>query len=115
MSRREEISEREKQRRARQRKASRPFCALAPFPVENEHKSAGARASTRPYRDNEPLRFYRPKRLAALLGVHLTTVWRWRKLGILPPPIELSPGVRGWTERQIGEVIDARQAGAGDA
>jgi predicted DNA-binding transcriptional regulator AlpA len=61
-----------------------------------------------------PLRFYRPGRLAELLDVDDATIWRWRKSGILPPPSEISPGIRGWTEEQIRELIEQRR-GAADA
>jgi predicted DNA-binding transcriptional regulator AlpA len=57
-----------------------------------------------------PLRLYRPGRLARLFDVHMTTIWRWQQNGTLPPPVEISPGIRGWPEGQIRELMEKRQA-----
>jgi predicted DNA-binding transcriptional regulator AlpA len=56
-----------------------------------------------------PLKIYRPHRLAALLDIDATTLWRWRKAGIVPPPVEIGPGIRGWTEAMVGEMLQRRQ------
>ncbi|MGF1620179.1 MAG: helix-turn-helix transcriptional regulator [Rhodomicrobiaceae bacterium] len=56
-----------------------------------------------------PLRLYRITRLAALLDVHITTIWRWVQEGILPQPIEISPGVRGWPEPVLVAWLDKLQ------
>lgn len=55
-------------------------------------------------RDAHPLRLFRPTRLARLLGVDASTIWRWRRDGVLPPPVEVG-GITGWTEEQIREVL----------
>jgi predicted DNA-binding transcriptional regulator AlpA len=58
-------------------------------------------------------RFYRIGRLAELLDVDPSTIWRWYvREHILPPPIELSPGVRGWTEDQLEELFRQRREAA---
>lgn len=35
--------------------------------------------------------FWRPSEVAEILGTHRTTVYRWAKSGILPPPVYLTP------------------------
>jgi hypothetical protein len=54
---------------------------------------------------DHPLQLYRPGRLARLLDVHLTTLWRWRKDGLLPPPVQVGPNVRGWTYEQVAHLL----------
>jgi predicted DNA-binding transcriptional regulator AlpA len=51
----------------------------------------------------------RPVALATLLGVSRSTILRWRKDGVLPPPRELGPGVTGWSRREIDEWIESRR------
>lgn len=77
--------------------------------------SAGEPGRARPPFDPDahPLRLYRPRRLAHLLDVDESTVWRWRKSGVLPPPVEIG-GVRGWTEAQL-QAVFARRREAADA
>ena len=58
--------------------------------------------------DSHPLRLIRPSRLAELLDVNPSTIWRWRKAGILPPPSRVG-GVEGWTEPVIQELLDQRR------
>ena len=48
-------------------------------------------------------KFLRQKEVAKLLGISTTTLWRWRKAGIIPQPIYLSGQVVGWRM----SVIDA--------
>ena len=47
-----------------------------------------------------PLRLYRTHRLAELFDVNPSTIWKWRKRGILPEPICFG-GVHAWTEPQL--------------
>lgn len=53
-----------------------------------------------------PLRFYRPTRLALLFDVDPSTIWRWEQTGVLPPFVDLGPGVRGLTEEMLKEHLD---------
>lgn len=65
-----------------------------------------------------PFRFYRPTRLAKLFDVDVSTIWRWEKDGILPPAVQIGPGVRGWTEDRLKKLLDERRReaeGATDA
>jgi predicted DNA-binding transcriptional regulator AlpA len=55
-------------------------------------------------RECHPLRLFRPTRLARLLGVDPSTIWRWRKTGVLPPPVEIG-GIIGWTEEMLRDVL----------
>jgi predicted DNA-binding transcriptional regulator AlpA len=56
-----------------------------------------------------PLKIYRPHRLAQLLAIDPATLWRWwAKSGILPPPIEFTPGVHGWTEEEVSAFLQSR-------
>jgi predicted DNA-binding transcriptional regulator AlpA len=55
-----------------------------------------------------PLRIYRPTRLARLIDCDLSTIWRWRKTGVLPPPIQIG-GVLGWTEDQLKQLFQERR------
>lgn len=62
----------------------------------------------RPLQRPNPFRLYRTERLAELFDVDPSTIWRWRKSGELPPPVEIG-GVHGWTEEQLREVIERRR------
>jgi predicted site-specific integrase-resolvase len=55
-----------------------------------------------------PLRLYRPSRLAKLLDVNPSTLWRWRKNGVLPAPVCIG-GVHGWTHDQIAKLLSNRE------
>lgn len=41
-------------------------------------------------------KFLRQKEVAELLGISTTTLWRWRRAGIMPQPMALSGQVIGW-------------------
>lgn len=56
---------------------------------------------------SSPHRLYRPKRLAELLDVNLSTLWRWRQRGVLPPPVKIG-GIVGWTETQVAKLLQER-------
>jgi predicted DNA-binding transcriptional regulator AlpA len=60
-------------------------------------------------RVSSKLHIIRPKRLAELFDVNMTTIWRWRKAGVLPPPVQIGPGIKGWTEDEIAELIEQRR------
>lgn len=34
-------------------------------------------------------------------GVHRTTIWRWAAKGLLPKPVQLSPGTSRWIREEI--------------
>jgi len=43
----------------------------------------------------------RPSELARRLSVDRSTLWRWVKNRTLPPPINISPQVKGWRQSDI--------------
>jgi predicted DNA-binding transcriptional regulator AlpA len=53
------------------------------------------------------LRLYRTHRLAELLDVNPSTIWKWRKTGVLPEPVHIG-SVHGWTESQLEELFAKR-------
>lgn len=44
--------------------------------------------------------------LAAERAVHRSTIWRWAAKGLLPAPVQLSPGCTRW----LRDEIDKRDA-----
>lgn len=51
----------------------------------------------------------RPKRLAELLGISESTVWRKAKNGTLPRPIKISERVAAFDAAEINEWLAARR------
>jgi predicted DNA-binding transcriptional regulator AlpA len=53
--------------------------------------------------------------LSRRYGTHRATVWRWAANGILPKPVQISPGCTRWVAAEI-EAFDAeREAARGTA
>jgi predicted DNA-binding transcriptional regulator AlpA len=71
-----------------------------------KHRQHGAR--TPPNNDPHPFKLYRPARVAELFDCDVTTVWRWRRKGVLPPPVKFE-GVVGWTHSDIADVLAQRR------
>jgi prophage regulatory protein len=44
--------------------------------------------------------------LAEERGVHRSTIWRWTAKGLLPTPVQLSPGCTRW----LRDEVDTRDA-----
>lgn len=57
-----------------------------------------------------PIRLYRPTRLAKLFDIDLSTLWRWRQEGLIPQPIEISPGFSAWREPDLKAWLDDLQS-----
>ena len=55
-----------------------------------------------------PYRFYRVGALAQLFSVNRSTIWRWRRSGVLPPFVKFG-SLLGLTESQLAEVIQRQQ------
>ncbi len=53
-------------------------------------------------------RIIRAAELAAALGVHRATLWRWSATGALPSPRRLSVGVVGWDADEIAAWLATR-------
>ncbi|ELA7315795.1 helix-turn-helix transcriptional regulator [Vibrio alginolyticus] len=45
--------------------------------------------------------FIRANELSETLGISLSTLWRYRKSGVIPAPIALGPRVVGWRTSDI--------------
>ena len=84
--------------------------------VERRRQSKERRSSMRrvlpgdPDARLNPFTIFRPQRLSELLDVDRSSIWRWRKSGVLPPPVEIA-GIRGWTFAQIEHLLAQRSAG----
>ncbi|PMM19949.1 hypothetical protein BCT62_00375 [Vibrio splendidus] len=52
------------------------------------------------YKHKTPL-FIRANELSEALGISLSTLWRWRKAGVVPEPISLGPRIVGWRTSDI--------------
>jgi predicted DNA-binding transcriptional regulator AlpA len=60
-----------------------------------------------------PMKEYlRSGEVQKLRGVSRSTFWGWRRSGILPPSIKLSPGVEVWRRSDIIAWIAAREVDA---
>ncbi|SHF38279.1 transcriptional regulator, AlpA family [Marinomonas polaris DSM 16579] len=45
--------------------------------------------------------FIRANELSGALGISPSTIYRWRKAGLLPEPLSLGPRVVGWRASDI--------------
>ncbi|EIT7137988.1 TPA: AlpA family phage regulatory protein [Vibrio parahaemolyticus] len=50
--------------------------------------------------------FIRTNELSEALGISLSTLWRWRKKGIVPEPLSLGPRVVGWRMKDINSWLE---------
>ena len=55
------------------------------------------------------LKLIREHRLAKLFDVDPSTIWRWKRDGILPEPIKIG-GIVGWPEHQLLDLLARHQA-----
>lgn len=51
-------------------------------------------------------RIVRPRELAERLGISRVTLWRWERLGKLPPKRQLGPHLIGWLESELEAWFD---------
>lgn len=58
---------------------------------------------------------YREKDVLALLGVSKATLWRWRREGVFPHPIQLGPNTVGWRRGDVDEWLASRPVATGAA
>lgn len=60
---------------------------------------------------SQPLgdRVFRPREVARVVGLSLTTVNKLRREGLFPAPIKLSAQAVGWREADVREWIDTRE------
>ena len=48
--------------------------------------------------------------LVSLTGLSATTIWRLRRCGHIPAPLQLSPGRIGWRRSEVLAWLEARQS-----
>lgn len=53
-------------------------------------------------------KFLRQKEVARILGISTTTLWRYRKAGTIPQPINLSDQVIGWRASTIESWLETK-------
>lgn len=63
---------------------------------------------------SSPLKIYRPNRVCELLDIDVTTLWRWRKEGLLPEPAFKLGRIEGWTEQQLAALFKEQQGATND-
>ena len=56
-----------------------------------------------------PYKIYRPKRLCELLDIDSSTLWLWRKRGIVPEPAFRAGKISRWTEEQVAALFKQRE------
>ena len=61
--------------------------------------------------DLQILQILRPAEVAETLGVHRSTLWRWRQRGDFPAPLRLGPNAVGFRRSAIEAWIESRQSG----
>lgn len=54
--------------------------------------------------------FYREADVLALVGCSKATLWRWRRAGRFPAPVELGPNTLAWRREDIEDWIASRPA-----
>lgn len=54
-------------------------------------------------------RYLKVNEVATMLGVSRSTVWRWRKVGFLPPAYKISERMIRWREEDIKEWMEQRR------
>jgi prophage regulatory protein len=54
--------------------------------------------------------FASDQQLAERYGVSRKTIWRWTARGLLPPPVQLSPGCTRWALDEIDRRDAERKA-----
>ncbi len=53
-------------------------------------------------------KYIRAQKLATMLAVHRTTLWRWVHDGHLPRPVQLGPNTVAWDSTEIDAWLAAR-------
>lgn len=54
-------------------------------------------------------RYLKVNEVATMLGVSRSTVWRWRKVGFLPPAYKINERMIRWREEDIKEWMERRK------
>jgi hypothetical protein len=92
---------------------SRPHVAAQRRTIPSSKRSPIKKQRQRVVEDDadafHPARLYRTKRLAQLLDVDESTVWKMRQRGDLPPFTQVG-NIRGLTGPQLKDVLKRREA-----
>ncbi|HBN6094517.1 TPA: AlpA family phage regulatory protein [Vibrio parahaemolyticus] len=56
--------------------------------------------------------FVRQEQLAKEIGVSVSTLWRWRRDGKMPPVVTLSSRVVGWQRKDIERWLEEQKIDA---
>jgi len=64
---------------------------------------------------NPTRKYIRAQKLATMLAVHRTTLWRWVQDGHMPRPVQLGPNTVAWDSSQIDAWLAERAAVAKDS
>jgi predicted DNA-binding transcriptional regulator AlpA len=56
-------------------------------------------------------KFYSAKQLHQILRVHIVTVWRWVRLGVLPAPQKIGPNTTRWSGAALNRHFANADAG----
>ncbi len=57
------------------------------------------------------LQILRPAEVAALVGVHRVTLYKWARQGRFPAPFKIGKRAAGFRKSDVSAWIDARQSG----
>ncbi|WP_416236745.1 helix-turn-helix transcriptional regulator [Yoonia sp. 67] len=70
--------------------------------------------SPTPQPDIRPNGLYTGQEVAAQLGVHISTIYLWRKNGQFPLPLQIGPRTVRWTGQQIVDYVAGLHPAGGD-
>ena len=56
---------------------------------------------------------YRERDVLAVLGISKATLWRWRRAGGFPAPIQLGPNTVGWRREDVENWLKTRPSADG--
>lgn len=61
-------------------------------------------------KDTDPI--VRPVQLQQELGVARVTLWRYTRDGVIPPPVQIGPRLKGWRRSTVEAIKDGRIKGS---
>ena len=57
---------------------------------------------------------YRERDVLAVLGISKATLWRWRRAGQFPDPIQLGPNTVAWRRDEVESWLASRPRATGE-
>lgn len=85
--------------------------ACSPFKNMQTLTPTGTNSPKRSRQFNPAVEIIRGADLPFVVGMSAVTVWRWRKAGTFPAPIQLGKTSIGWRRADIEKWLSAREAG----